>query len=141
MRRQRKLMNEINVVPYIDVMLVLLVIFMVTAPLVTPGVVELPSVGRASQPPETPLEVVVRTDQSMLLRERVKGQAVERGVSMAQLVAAVKQKQAQSPGQAVVISADKDVRYEAVLKVMDELQRAQVKRVGLMVKPAQTEAR
>ena len=141
MRRPSKLMNQINVVPYIDVMLVLLVIFMVTAPLVTPGLVELPSVGRASQPPETPLEVIVRTDQSMMLRERVKGQAVDRNVSMAQLVAAVKQKQAQAPEQAVVISADKDVRYEAVLKVMDELQRAQVKRVGLMVKPAQTEAR
>ena len=141
MRRPKKLMNQINVVPYIDVMLVLLVIFMVTAPLVTPGIVELPSVGRASQPPETPLEVIVRTDQSMMLRERVKGQAVDRNVSMAQLVAAVKQKQAQAPEQAVVISADKDVRYEAVLKVMDELQRAQVKRVGLMVKPAQTEAR
>ena len=141
MRRPSKLMNQINVVPYVDVMLVLLVIFMVTAPLVTPGLVELPSVGRASQPPETPLEVIVRTDQSMMLRERVKGQAVDRNVSMAQLVAAVKQKQAQAPEQAVVISADKDVRYEAVLKVMDELQRAQVKRVGLMVKPAQTEAR
>jgi biopolymer transport protein TolR len=141
MRRPKKLMNQINVVPYIDVMLVLLVIFMVTAPLVTPGIVELPSVGRASQPPETPLEVIVRTDQSMMLRERVKGQAVDRNVNMAQLVAAVKQKQARSPEQAVVISADKDVRYEAVLKVMDELQRAQVKRVGLMVKPAQTEAR
>ena len=141
MRRPSKLMNQINVVPYIDVMLVLLVIFMVTAPLVTPGLVELPSVGRASQPPEAPLEVIVRTDQSMMLRERVKGQAVDRNVSMAQLVAAVKQKQAQAPEQAVVISADKDVRYEAVLKVMDELQRAQVKRVGLMVKPAQTEAR
>ena len=141
MRRPSKLMNQINVVPYIDVMLVLLVIFMVTAPLVTPGIVELPSVGRASQPPETPLEVIVRTDQSMMLRERVKGQAVDRNVSMAQLVAAVKQKQAQAPEQAVVISADKDVRYEAVLKVMDELQRAQVKRVGLMVKPAQVEAR
>ena len=141
MRRPSNLMNQINVVPYVDVMLVLLVIFMVTAPLVTPGLVELPSVGRASQPPETPLEVIVRTDQSMMLRERVKGQAVDRNVSMAQLVAAVKQKQAQAPEQAVVISADKDVRYEAVLKVMDELQRAQVKRVGLMVKPAQTEAR
>lgn len=141
MRRPRKLMNQINVVPYVDVMLVLLVIFMVTAPLVTPGLVELPSVGKASQPPEAPLEVLIRTDQSMLLRERVKGQSVDRGVSMAQLVAAVKQKQAASPEQAVVISADKDVRYEAVLKVMDELQRAQVKRVGLMVKPAQVEAR
>ena len=141
MGRQRKLMNQINVVPYVDVMLVLLVIFMVTAPLVSPGLVELPSVGKASQPPEASLEVLIRTDQSMLLRERVRGQAVDRNVSMAQLVTAVRQKQAQSPEQAVVISADKDVRYEAVLRVMDELQRAQVRRVGLMVKPAQVEAR
>ena len=141
MRRPRKLMNQINVVPYVDVMLVLLVIFMVTAPLVSPGLVELPSVGKASQPPEAPLEVLIRTDQSMVLRERVKGQSVDRNVSMAQLVIAVRQKQAQSPEQAVVISADKDVRYEAVLKVMDELQRAQVRRVGLMVKPAQVEER
>ena len=131
-------MNEINVVPYVDVMLVLLVIFMVTAPLVMPGVIDLPSVGKASQPPEAPLEVVIRTDQSMLLRERVKGQAVERNVNMPQLVGAVREKQRRSPGQAVVISADKDVRYEAVLRVMDELQKADVKRVGLMVKPAQT---
>jgi biopolymer transport protein TolR len=141
MARQRKLMNQINVVPYVDVMLVLLVIFMVTAPLVSPGLVELPSIGKASQPPEAPLEVLIRADQSMLLRERVKGQSVDRNVSLAQLLAAVKQKQAAAPEQAVVISADKDVRYEAVLKVMDELQRAQVKRVGLMVKPAQVEAR
>jgi len=141
MGRQRKLMNQINVVPYVDVMLVLLVIFMVTAPLVSPGLVELPSVGKASQPPEAPLEVLIRTDQTMLLRERVKGQAVDRNVSLAQLVTAVRQKQAQSPEQAVVISADKDVRYEAVLRVMDELQRAQVRRVGLMVKPAQMEAK
>jgi biopolymer transport protein TolR len=139
--RRRKLMNQINVVPYVDVMLVLLVIFMVTAPLVSPGLVELPSVGKASQAPEAPLEVLIRTDQSMLLRERVKGQAVDRNVSMAQLVTAVRQKQAVAPEQAVVISADKDVRYEAVLRVMDELQRAQVKRVGLMVKPAQVEAK
>jgi biopolymer transport protein TolR len=141
LRRRRGPMHEINVVPYVDVMLVLLVIFMVTAPLVTPGLVELPSVGKASQAPEAPLEVLIRTDQSMLLRERVKGQAVDRNVSMAQLVTAVRQKQAVAPEQAVVISADKDVRYEAVLRVMDELQRAQVRRVGLMVKPAQVEAK
>jgi biopolymer transport protein TolR len=136
--RQRKFMNQINIVPYVDVMLVLLVIFMVTAPLITPGVVDLPSVGKASQAPEAPLEVIIRTDQTMLLRERAKGQAQDRKVNMPQLIAAVKQKQARSPDQAVVLSADKDVRYEAVLKVMDELQRAEVKRVGLMVKPAQT---
>ena len=71
-------MNQINVVPYVDVMLVLLVIFMVTAPLLTPGLVELPSVAKSSLPPEAPLEVIIRTDQSMLLRERVKGQAADR---------------------------------------------------------------
>jgi biopolymer transport protein TolR len=134
--RRRKLMNEINVVPYVDVMLVLLVIFMVTAPLITPGLVELPSVAKSSQPPEAPLEVIIRTDQSMMLRERVKGQGVDRTVNMRELIAGVKERQRRSPDQAVVISADKDVRYEAVLKVMDELQRADVKRVGLMVKPA-----
>ena len=134
--RRRKLMNEINVVPYVDVMLVLLVIFMVTAPLITPGLVELPSVAKSSQPPEAPLEVIIRPDQSLLLRERVQGQGVDRTVNMQQLIAGVKERQRRSPDQAVVISADKDVRYEAVLKVMDELQRADVKRVGLMVKPA-----
>ena len=106
MRRRKQLMNQINVVPYVDVMLVLLVIFMVTAPLLTPGLVELPSVAKSSQPPEAPLEVIIRTDQSMLLRERVKGQAADRTVTMAQLVAAVKEKQARAPDQAVVISAD-----------------------------------
>ncbi|MBX6392398.1 MAG: protein TolR [Burkholderiales bacterium] len=135
--RQRKLMNQINVVPYIDVMLVLLVIFMVTAPMLNPALVELPSVGKsAAQVPEAPLEVIVRRDGSMVLRERTQGKPADRDVDMRGLVEAVKTKQAQSPERAVVISADKDVRYEAVLKVMDELQRQQVARVGLMVKPA-----
>ena len=134
--RQRKLMNDINVVPYIDVMLVLLVIFMVTAPMLNPTIVELPSVGKSTQVPETPLEVIVKSDASMVLRERLQGKSVDRDVDMRALVDVVKGKQASSPEQAVVISADKDVRYEAVLKVMDELQRQNVKRIGLMVKPA-----
>jgi biopolymer transport protein TolR len=135
MPRPRRAMSEINVVPYIDVMLVLLVIFMITAPLVNPGVVDLPSIGKSSQPPEMPLEVVIKADASLVLRERTKTAASERGVSTAELVAALQQKQKNNPNQAVVIAADKDVRYEAVLKVMDELQRQNVKRVGLMVKP------
>jgi biopolymer transport protein TolR len=134
MARQRKLMNQINVVPYIDVMLVLLVIFMVTAPLLTPAMVDLPTVGKSQQPPEAPMEVIIKADGSMQLRDRGKG-ADERGVSMDQLVAAVKEKQARSPDQAVVIGADKEVKYEAVLKVMDQLQRQNVKRVGLLVRP------
>ena len=132
--RQRKLMNQINVVPYIDVMLVLLVIFMVTAPLVNPGVVDLPSVGKAAQPPVAPMEVVIRGDGSLLLRDRDKG-GDERRVTNAELVAVLQKRQATNPDQPVVIAADKDVRYEAVMKVMDELQRANVKRVGLLVKP------
>ncbi|MFH1602617.1 MAG: biopolymer transporter ExbD [Pseudomonadota bacterium] len=116
-------------------MLVLLVIFMVTAPLVNPGVVELPSVGKSSQPPGLPLEVVIKADATMLLRERTKTAASERAVSTAELVAALQQKQKTHPEQAVVISADKAVRYEAVLKVMSELQKQNVKKVGLMVKP------
>jgi len=134
--RSRRLMNQINIVPYVDVMLVLLVIFMVTAPLVNPGVIDLPSVGKSSQPPEAPLEVIVRRDQSLMLRERDKGVTDERAVSAAQLVAALRERQKKSPDQPVVISADKEVRYEAVLKVMDELQRQNVRRVGLLVKPA-----
>ena len=134
--RPRRLMNEINVVPYVDVMLVLLVIFMVTAPLVNPGMVELPSVGKSSQVPAAPLEVIVRRDQSLMLRERDKGRSDERAVSTGQLVAALRERQRNTPDQPVVISADKDVRYEAVLKVMEELQRQNVRRVGLLVKPA-----
>ena len=134
--RQRKLMNQINVVPYIDVMLVLLVIFMVTAPMANPGVVDLPALGKSSQPPAVPLEVVIRADASLLLRERDKGSGEERRVSNQELVAALQERQTRSPETPVVISADKDVRYDAVLKVMDELQRANIRRVGLMVKSA-----
>jgi biopolymer transport protein TolR len=136
--RQRKLLNQINIVPYVDVMLVLLVIFMVTAPLVNPGVIELPSVGKSSQPIQTPvpLEVVIKRDTSMLLREREPGAKAEQQVTMPELIQIVKARQAAKPDQPVVISADKEVRYEAVLKVMDELQKLNVGRVGLMVKPA-----
>ena len=132
-------MNEINVVPYIDVMLVLLVIFMVTAPLITPGVVDLPSVGKSSVAPATPLEVVIRADASIIVRDRDAKGAVqdERRIAKGELAAIVKAKQAKNADQPVVISADKSVKYEAVLEVMDELQKQAVKRVGLSVKPAQ----
>jgi biopolymer transport protein TolR len=132
-------MHEINVVPYVDVTLVLLVIFMVTAPLVTPGVVDLPSVSKASNAPVTPLEVVIRADRSIMIRARdVKGAlAEERRVAHGDLARVIRERQARNPDQPVVIAADKDVRYQAVLEVMDELQKQQVRRVGLLVKPAQ----
>lgn len=134
--RQRRLKNEINVVPYIDVMLVLLVIFMVTAPLVTPGVIDLPSVGKASQqPPVPPVEIQVRADGSLSIRETVKGQATEQKVTQAQLATFVRDLQRRNPEQPVLIAGDKEVKYEMIMKVMDELQRQNVKRVGLLVKP------
>jgi biopolymer transport protein TolR len=133
-RTKHRLMNQINVVPYIDVMLVLLVIFMVTAPLINPGQVELPQIGKTSNPPVQPMEVSIRTDQSLWLRDRARGPS-ERRVNRADLIQAIKEKQARSPEQAVVISADKDVRYESVLEVMDMLQQNQVKKVGLLAKP------
>ena len=127
-------MNQINVVPYIDVMLVLLVIFMITAPLFNPGQIELPTVGATSGPPQQPLEVSVRTDGTLWLRDRARA-APERRVSRNELLAAIRQKQKQNPEQAVVIAADKDVRYESVLEVMDMLQQNQVRKVGLLAKP------
>mgnify|MGYP002636885494 CR=1 FL=1 len=138
LRRSRRLMNEINVVPYIDVMLVLLVIFMVTAPLITPGVIDLPSVGKSSQTPATPLEVIIKEDASIIVRDRDGKGAVqdEKRIGKGELAQIIKTKQATNPEQPVVISADKSVRYEAVLEVMDELQKQAVKRVGLSVKPA-----
>jgi biopolymer transport protein TolR len=133
-RTKHRLMNQINVVPYIDVMLVLLVIFMVTAPLMNPGQIELPEVGKTSAPPVQPLEVSVRQDQSLWLRDRSRGSA-EVKVTRSELLARIKEKQQKNADQPVVISADKDVRYESVLEVMDMLQQNHVKKVGLLAKP------
>jgi biopolymer transport protein TolR len=133
-RAGRRLMNQINVVPYIDVMLVLLVIFMVTAPLMNPGQVELPSVGKSAQPPVAPLEVIIRADKSLAFRDRERGDD-ERNIKSNDLLRIIRDRQQKNPDQAVVISADKSVRYEAVMDVMDTLQRGQVKRIGLLVQP------
>jgi biopolymer transport protein TolR len=133
-RSGRRLMNQINVVPYIDVMLVLLVIFMITAPLINPGQVELPSIGKTSDPPMQPMEVGIQGDGTLLFRDRARSMQ-ERKITRNELLAAIRQKQKQNPDQAVVIAADKDVRYEAVLEVMDMLQQNQVRKVGLLAKP------
>jgi len=133
-RSSRRLMNQINVVPYIDVMLVLLVIFMVTAPLINPGQVELPSIGKTSTPPVAPLEVSVDKNGALSLRDRDKG-ATDRKVTRDELLAAIREKQKSNPDQPVVIAADKEVRYESVLEVMDMLQQNNVQKVGLLARP------
>lgn len=133
-RSKRRLMNEINVVPYIDVMLVLLIIFMITAPLMHPGQIELPEIGKSSIPPVEPLEVIIAIDGGLTLRDRT-GVGGEQKVNRTQLVEAIRAKQAQNAEQPVVIAADKNVRYEEVIQVMDLLQQYQVKKIGLLTKP------
>jgi biopolymer transport protein TolR len=132
--RQRRLKNEINVVPYIDVMLVLLVIFMVTTPMMMTGNIDLPTVGKAEQTPAMPIEIMIKADRQLAVREAGRKNA-ERPLSREDLVSYVKAAQAKEPNRPVVIAGDKNVKYEAVLDVMDMLQRAQVARVGLLVQP------
>ena len=133
MRRPRKAINQINVVPYIDVMLVLLVIFMVTAPLVSPGEIELPSVGSKLTAPVQPLEVTLRTDRTIWLRDQSTNVPAAR-VTRDELVLRVLAKQGRQE-QPVVIAADKGARYDDVLGVLDLLQRNGVRKVGLLARP------
>ena len=118
-------------VPFIDVMLVLLIIFMVTAPLITTGIVDLPSVGKAANRPTRVVEVIVGSDEK--LRLRLDG-GEPQPTTVGKLAAAVKALQAGDAKVPVVISADKAVKYEQVVKAMDVLQRAGFVRVGLSVK-------
>jgi biopolymer transport protein TolR len=137
MRRTRKTINQINVVPYIDVMLVLLVIFMVTAPLISPGSIDLPSVGIKLTTPATPMEVTLNADGTLTFTDNeAKTAAVK--VTREQLVARIQAKQTRVPDQPVVIGASGKARYEDVLKVLELLQTNGVHKVGLLARPTGT---
>jgi len=136
MSRPRRAMAEINVVPYIDVMLVLLIIFMVAAPLINPGQIDLPQAAQKLDPAVAPLEVRVRMDGELAVVDRNRSPD-ELRVGRGQLLQFVRDAQRPHPEQAVVIAGDRNVRYEEVLTVLDLLQRGQVKRVGLLARPAQ----
>ena len=128
---RRRTISEINMVPFIDVMLVLLIIFMVTAPLITTGVVDLPSVGKSRQRPDHVIELVVGADEK--LRVRVDGKDGD-ALALRNVAAKVAELQGGDTNTPVVISADRNVKYDAVVKVMDTLQKSGVQRVGLSVK-------
>ncbi|MDF1483936.1 ExbD/TolR family protein [Ramlibacter sp. H39-3-26] len=133
--RGRRSMNEINMVPFIDVMLVLLIIFMVTAPMITPSVVNVPSTGKANKRPDQVIEIIVDKDESL----RIKTDGSTASTSLREVANAVRRALASGPmgaDSAVVITADRGVRYESVVKVMDRLQHAGVQRVGLSVQLA-----
>ena len=130
--RGRRTINEINMVPFIDVMLVLLIIFMVTAPLITPSMIDLPSIGKAAKQPDQVIQIVIDKNEALVLKVKDKSSPL----SLQTVVAAVKQAQSGSSNSAVVISADRNIKYESVVKLMDTLQRAGIARVGLSVQLA-----
>jgi biopolymer transport protein TolR len=132
-RTSHQPMSQINVVPYIDVMLVLLVIFMITAPLMNPGQIDLPSIGKSLAPPVAPLEIVIKKDTTLALRDHARG-GQESPVSHEELVERLQKSLKKNPDQPVVISADKNVRYEEVINVMDMLQQQHIKKIGLLAK-------
>ena len=133
-RRRPRLVSQINVVPYIDVMLVLLVIFMVTAPMITPGIVNLPSVGNINNPPAEPIEVQIAANGSIsVIDHDISGFA--RPVSRKELAEVIRSKQQDKPQQAVIITADKEIKYDLVLKTMDLLIQNRVENVGLLALP------
>ena len=133
--RGRRTISEINMVPFIDVMLVLLIIFMVTAPLITPSMIDLPSVGKAAKQPDAVIQIIINKDDSLELKALPS--PTESTKSAINSVAdQVKKMQAGQANTAVVISADKGVKYETVVAVMDKLQRAGIQRVGLSVQLA-----
>ena len=130
--RGRRTISEINMVPFIDVMLVLLIIFMVTAPMITPSMVVLPSVGKAAKQPDQVVQVVIQKDERLELVSNGKTDSTTLG----SVAGSVKRLVGDGTNTAVVISADRSVKYETVVKVMDSLQRAGIARVGLSVQLA-----
>ena len=133
--RGRRTINEINMVPFIDVMLVLLIIFMVTAPLITPSVIDLPSTGKANKQADKVIHVIIAEGKKLTLKIDSAAKSDE-GIDLKNIANLVKKAQKGDDKTPVVISADKTVKYESVVEVMDKLQRAGIQRVGLAVQLA-----
>ena len=139
-RRTRKLMSEINVVPSIDVMLVLLIIFMVTAPLLSQGVkVELPETDGAEAIDPDPMMIVLSVEPTGQMYLNLGDPEValppERVV---ELVAAAMRRE---PGRPVLVKADRAVPYGRVVEGMVLLQQAGARKVGFVTQPVQSDAR
>ncbi|MBD5803059.1 Biopolymer transport protein ExbD [Azoarcus sp. Aa7] len=127
--RQRRLMNQINVVPYIDVMLVLLVIFMVTAPMIQTGSVDLPTVGGVPQPPVEAMILTVSKDGSLALQATAASppRKLEKLALIRELESAVKK----NPSQPIIVAADKNVIYDEVMKTLQDLRTRGFQKISL----------
>ena len=133
--RGRRTINEINMVPFIDVMLVLLIIFMVTAPLITPSLIDLPSMGKANKQPDQVIQIVINKNGGLELKTEVSS-VKQSSIAINNIAILVKKAQNGKPLTPVVISADRSVKYETVVEVMDKLQKEGIQRVGLAVQLA-----
>jgi biopolymer transport protein TolR len=133
--RGRRTINEINMVPFIDVMLVLLIIFMVTAPLISPSVIDLPTTGKANKQADKVIQVVISKTGKLELKSESAGIS-SKGIAIENIANLVQKTQNGDTKIPVVISADKSVKYETVVDVMDKLQHAGIQRVGLSVQLA-----
>ena len=132
--RGRRTISEINMVPFIDVMLVLLIIFMVTAPLITPSMIALPKVGKAALQPQSPVQIIINKDEVIQIKIKTDSTPSNVGnVALDVVKLEPNVKAALDKAVPVVISADKAIKYETVVKVLDNLQKAGVSRVGLSV--------
>lgn len=139
-RKRRKPMAEINVVPYIDVMMVLLVIFMISTPLLTQGVkVELPQASTETldiKPTET---VIVKVDVQGQYYLTL-GTGKENSVSRESLVEQIKNKLLEQPKISVLVAGDQEVRYVFIMDVLALLNQAGIPNVGLMTKSLEKDA-
>ncbi|EEX36867.1 ExbD/TolR family protein [Vibrio metschnikovii] len=136
--KKRKMTAEINVVPYIDVMLVLLIIFMVTSPFITQGVeVELPRTTIAQSTAELAGDseasfIIVEVDQAGNLGLSVNDEEMQRGLSLQDLIVRVKAELSLKPDSPVAVGGDAATPYAEIVLVLDELSRAGVAKVGLL---------
>jgi len=128
--RGRRAVSEINMVPFIDVMLVLLIIFMVTAPLIAPGVIDVPRAGQSGKPPDKRIDVRIDAADRVSLAGEIK----QTGLTDQEAVAAIKKALAANPELPVMVAADSELRYKRVIGMIDQLRQAGVQRVGLAVK-------
>ncbi|ELI9680481.1 ExbD/TolR family protein [Vibrio vulnificus] len=136
--KKRKMTAEINVVPYIDVMLVLLIIFMATAPFVSQGVdVELPKTSNAKTMPELAGEsdssfIIIEVDSEGNLGLSVNNDEVQRGLSLEDVIVRVKAELSLKPSSPVAVGGDAATPYAEVVLLLDELSKAGIEKVGLL---------
>ena len=128
--RRRRTRNEINMVPFIDVMLVLLIIFMVTATVITPGSINVPSAGQAPRTPDKRIDVMIDSAGKLSLG----GELVQKQTTEKEAVAAIRKLLQDQPEMPVMIAADSELQYREVMSMMKQLREAGVHRIGLSVK-------